>query len=64
MPRRPASVVGAERPSRLCVLIIPILPGAIHRDQAGEILYNLALAARNNAKLFRGRTLRKLSSRR
>ena len=37
-----------ERPSRLCVLINPILPGAIHRDHAGEILENLALAARNN----------------
>src|SRR5208283_2589622 len=40
---RPVSVVGAERPSRLCVLINPILPGAIHRDQAGEILKKILL---------------------
>jgi hypothetical protein len=49
--RRPVSVVGAERPSRLCVLIIPILPGAIHRDHAGEILQNLALTAGSYPKL-------------
>ena len=36
--RRPVAVVGAERPSRLCVLINSILPGAFPRDQAGEIL--------------------------
>jgi hypothetical protein len=53
-----------ERPFRLCVLINPILPGAIHRDHAGENLENLALAARNNAKLFPGRTPLNLSSRR
>jgi hypothetical protein len=43
MFRRPVSVVGAERPSRLCVLINPILPRAIHRDQAGENLEILLL---------------------
>jgi hypothetical protein len=63
MLRRPVSVVGAERPSRLCVLINPILPRAIHRDQAGEILENLALAARNNRELYPGRTPLNLSAR-
>ena len=38
----------------------PILPDAIHRDQAGVILQNLAFAARNNPKLFPSRTLRNL----
>jgi hypothetical protein len=34
--------------SRLCVLINPILPCAIHRDHAGEMPENTSLAARNN----------------
>jgi len=51
MLQRPVSVVEAERPSRLCVLIIPILPGAIHRDHAGEILTDLALTAESNPEL-------------
>jgi hypothetical protein len=32
---------GHLRPSRLCVLMNPILPGAIHQDLAGEILKQL-----------------------
>lgn len=37
-PSRPIFVAGVGRLSRLCVLMNPILPGAIPRDLAGEIL--------------------------
>jgi hypothetical protein len=38
------SVAVEFRLSRLCVLMNPILPGAIHPDLAGEMLENTALA--------------------
>ncbi len=46
LPRRSLQLATRERSSRLCVLINPILPGAIHRDHAGEIL--------EKSLLFRG----------
>jgi hypothetical protein len=45
---RPNPVAGVARSSRLCVLINPILPGAVHRDLAGESLELSFLAARTN----------------
>ncbi len=36
-------VVGVERSGRLCVLMNPILPGAVQRDLAGEIFKNIVL---------------------
>ena len=37
-PQRLVFVAGVERLSRLCVLMNPILPGAVHLDLAGEML--------------------------
>jgi hypothetical protein len=62
VPRTPATGFGRWSGAALPSLRAhkPILPGAIHRDQAGLILQNLAFAARNNPKLFPSRTLRNL----
>ena len=44
---RQVKVAGEFRLSRLCVLMNPILPGAIHPDLAGEMPENNALAAQD-----------------
>jgi hypothetical protein len=43
--------LASRRFSRLCVLINPVLPEAIHRDHAGEMLENPTLVARNNLEI-------------
>jgi hypothetical protein len=53
---RKFSVAGVGRFSRLCVLMNPILPGAIHPDLAGEILENASLAARTVPRRHKRRT--------
>jgi hypothetical protein len=42
--------------SRLCVLMNPILPGAIHPDLAGDILENTSLVARTVPRQHKRRT--------
>ena len=58
---RPVAVAGAERLSRLSVLINSILPGAIHRDLSGEMFQNLSLAAGCDAKPLPGRVQQSLA---
>jgi hypothetical protein len=57
VPRAPATDFGRWSGAALPSLRAhkPILPRAIHQDQAGEILENLAPAARNNVKSLPGR---------
>jgi hypothetical protein len=44
LPTRSLQCASRKWFSRLCVLMNPILPGAIHRDHAGEMFENTSLA--------------------
>ncbi len=52
LPTRSMQCASRKWSSRLCVLINPILPSAIHRDHAGEMLENTSCGLKQSLDRF------------